>query len=624
MNFEELNLAPAIMQAVRELGYDTPTPIQAQAIPAVLAGQDLLAGAQTGTGKTAAFTLPMLHKLSLTEPGKNRFGGKAIRALVLTPTRELAAQVEESVRDYGKYLQLDSTVIFGGVGMNPQISKVKKGVDILVATPGRLLDLQGQGFLDLSTVEILVLDEADRMLDMGFIHDVKKVLALVPKDKQSLLFSATFSDEIRELAGNLLKNPQSIQVTPSNTTVQRITQVIHPVGRSKKKDVLLHIIQKHDWSQVLVFTRTKFGANNVADFLTKNGVKAMALHGNKSQTARTQALAGFKSGEIRALVATDIAARGIDIEDLPHVVNFEIPNVSEDYVHRIGRTGRAGASGEAVSLVCLDEEGFMMDIERFTRQEIPVQLLEGFGPEPGEVAEPIAMGRQTLWGGAGKPPSRDVMAAAAKAARQDMMQRIRDNKVAVGGGGGGGGGGGQRQPRAEGQGQPRPSRNAPPPSRRNGPQGAPRFEGQGDGRREGGRDGGRDGNREGGRGPAQRGDPRFDNRADGQGRPAPRGPRPEGRGPARGGQGGQGGGQDRRRDDGDELPRHIDPLKTTQFARLDLPNRKPVRTSGQPDPTRTSIDSLASSGRRHGGGGYGGGGNRGGNGGGGGRGGFGR
>ncbi len=482
--------------------------------------------------------------------------------------------------------------------MNPQISKIKKGVDILVATPGRLLDLQGQGFLDLSSIEILVLDEADRMLDMGFIHDVKKVLALVPKEKQSLLFSATFSDEIRELAGNLLKNPQSIQVTPSNTTVQRITQVIHPVGRSKKKDVLLHIIQKHDWSQVLVFTRTKFGANNEADFLTKNGVKAMALHGNKSQTARTQALAGFKSGEIRALVATDIAARGIDIEDLPHVVNFEIPNVSEDYVHRIGRTGRAGASGEAVSLVCLDEEGFMMDIERFTKQEIPVQLLEGFGPEPGEVAEPIAMGRQTLWGGAGKPPSRDVMAAAAKAARQDMMQRIRDNKVAVGGGG-------PRQARGEGQGPARPSRNGPPPSRRNGPQGAPRFEGQGDGRREGG-------NRDGGRGQEQRGDPRFDNRGDGQGRPAPRGPRPEGRG-------GQGG-QDRRRNDGDELPRHIDPLKTTQFARLDLPNRKPVRTSGQPDPTRTSIDSLASGGRRHGGGGGGGGyggGNRGGNGGGG-------
>jgi ATP-dependent RNA helicase RhlE len=578
----------------------------------------LLAGAQTGTGKTAAFTLPMLHKLSLSEPGKNRFGGKAIRALVLTPTRELAAQVEESVRDYGKYLQLDSTVIFGGVGMNPQISKIKKGVDILVATPGRLLDLQGQGFLDLSSIEILVLDEADRMLDMGFIHDVKKVLALVPKDKQSLLFSATFSDEIRELAANLLKNPQSIQVTPSNTTVQRISQVIHPVGRGKKKDVLLHIIQKHDWSQVLVFTRTKFGANNVADFLTKNGVKAMALHGNKSQTARTQALAGFKSGDIRALVATDIAARGIDIEDLPHVVNFEIPNVSEDYVHRIGRTGRAGASGEAVSLVCLDEEGFMMDIERFTKQEIPVQLLEGFGPDAGEVAEPIAMGRQTLWGGAGKPPSRDVMAAAAKAARSDMMQRIRDNKAP------GGSSGGPRQPRAEGQGQPRPSRNGPAPSRRNGPQGAPRFEGQGDVRRDVGRDNGP-------RGQEPRGDVRFDNRSDGQGRPAPRGPRPEGRGEGRGpNRGGQGGGQERREHDGDELPRHIDPLKTTQFARLDLPNRKPVRTSGQPDPTRTSIDSLASGGRRHGGGGGGGGGggygggNRGGNGGGGNRGGFGR
>ena len=587
MNFEELNLAPALMQAVRELGYDTPTPIQAQAIPAVLAGQDLLAGAQTGTGKTAAFTLPMLHKLSLSEPGKNRFGGKAIRALVLTPTRELAAQVEESVRDYGKYLQLDSTVIFGGVGMNPQISKIKRGVDILVATPGRLLDLQGQGFLDLSSIEILVLDEADRMLDMGLIHDVKKVLALVPKDKQSLLFSATFSDEIRELAANLLKNPQSIQVTPSNTTVQRISQVIHPVGRSKKKDVLLHIIQKHDWSQVLVFTRTKFGANNVADFLTKNGVKAMALHGNKSQTARTQALAGFKSGDIRALVATDIAARGIDIEDLPHVVNFEIPNVSEDYVHRIGRTGRAGASGEAVSLVCLDEEGFMMDIERFTKQEIPVQLLEGFGPEPGEVAEPIAMGRQTLWGGAGKPPSRDVMAAAAKAARSDMMQRIRDNKAA-------GGGQGQRQPRAEGPGQGQHR-----PSRRHGPQGEGRFEGQGEGQ---------------GR--------RFENRGDGQGRGPRNGPRPEGRGDGRGpnpNRVGQGGGQDHRRGDGDELPRHIDPLKTTQFARLDLPNRKPVRTSGQPDPTRTSIDSLASGGRRHGGGGGGGygGGKRGGNGGGG-------
>ncbi|MCX8517025.1 MAG: helicase-related protein, partial [Rhodoferax sp.] len=286
--------------------------------------------------------------------------------------------------------------------------------------------------LDLGQVQMLVLDEADRMLDMGFIHDVKKVLALVPKDKQSLLFSATFSDDIRDLANNLLKNPQSVQVTPRNTTVQRITQVIHPVGRSQKKALLAHIINQNNWSQVLVFTRTKFGANHVAEFLEKNGITAMALHGNKSQAARTQALAGFKTGEVRALVATDIAARGIDIDDLPHVVNYEIPNVSEDYVHRIGRTGRAGADGAAVNLVCLDEQGFMQDIERFTKQTIEVQVVDGFGPEAGEKAEPIAMGRQTIWGGAGKPPSRDVMQAAAKAARTEMLQRMRDNKGAAG------------------------------------------------------------------------------------------------------------------------------------------------------------------------------------------------
>ncbi|GAA6143521.1 DEAD/DEAH box helicase [Hydrogenophaga sp. 5NK40-0174] len=433
MNFEELNLAPAIVQAVREQGYETPTPIQSEAIPAVLAGKDLLAGAQTGTGKTAAFTLPMLQRLSEGETAtSDRLGGKAIRALVLTPTRELAAQVEESVRVYGKHLKLNSAVIFGGVGMNPQINTIKRGVDVLVATPGRLLDLQQQGFMDLSKVEILVLDEADRMLDMGFIHDVKKVLALLPKKKQNLLFSATFSDEIRDLANGLLHEPQHIQVTPRNTTVQRISQVIHPVGRTKKKALLAHIINQHDWSQVLVFTRTKFGANNVADFLTKNGIKAMALHGNKSQGARTQALGGFKTGEIRALVATDIAARGIDIDDLPHVVNYDIPNVCEDYVHRIGRTGRAGREGQAVNLVSLDEEGFMMEIERFTKQEIPVQIFQEFMPEPGEKAEPIAMGRQTIWGGAGKAPSREVMAAAAKAARQEMMQRIRERKATEG------------------------------------------------------------------------------------------------------------------------------------------------------------------------------------------------
>jgi ATP-dependent RNA helicase RhlE len=429
MTFEDLKLAPAILKAVAEQGYDNPTPIQAQSIPAVLEGHDLLAGAQTGTGKTAAFTLPMLHKLAMNRSVTNRFGVFGIRALVLTPTRELAAQVEESVRTYGKYLQLTSTVIFGGVGMNPQIERIKQGVDILVATPGRMLDLQQQGFIDLSTVQMLVLDEADRMLDMGFIHDVKKVLALLPKDKQSLLFSATFSDDIRELANGLLRNPQSIQVTPRNTTVQRIAQVIHPVGRTKKKELLAHVIQSHNWSQVLVFTRTKFGANRVADYLQAQGITAMALHGNKSQTARTQALAGFKSGDIRALVATDIAARGIDIEELPHVVNYDIPNIAEDYVHRIGRTGRAGAEGQAVSFVSLDEQGFMQEIERFTSQTIPVEPIEGFGPEPDERAEPIAMGRQTLWGGLGKPPSREVMAAAAKAARQEMMQRIRENKA---------------------------------------------------------------------------------------------------------------------------------------------------------------------------------------------------
>ena len=447
MKFEELNLAPAILKAVLEQGYDTPTPIQAQAIPAVLAGSDLLGGAQTGTGKTAAFTLPLLQRLSTEPRVTNRRGVNAVRALIMTPTRELAAQVEESVRTYGKYLDLTSMVMFGGVGMGAQIEKLRRGVDILVATPGRLLDHAGQGTLDLSQVQILILDEADRMLDMGFIHDIKKVLALIPKQKQVLLFSATFSDEIRELANGLLRSPVSIQVTPRNTTVQRITQTIHPVGRSKKKALLTHIISEHNWSQVLVFTRTKFGANNVAEHLTKAGIPAMALHGKKTQTARTQALQGFKNGDIRALVATDIAARGIDIDELPHVVNYEIPNVSEDYVHRIGRTGRAGNSGEAVSLVCLDEEGFMQDIERFTKQNIECVVVPGFEAESDERAEPLAMGRQTIWGGLGKPPSRDVMQAAAKAARSEMMTRIQGAKGAQPARGGNAGAGG-RGPRA--------------------------------------------------------------------------------------------------------------------------------------------------------------------------------
>jgi ATP-dependent RNA helicase RhlE len=596
MNFDELNLAPAILKAVREQGYETPTPIQQQAIPAVLAGHDLLAGAQTGTGKTAAFTLPMLHKLTMSRSATNRFGVFGIRALVLTPTRELAAQVEESVRHYGKYLQLQSAVIFGGVGMNPQISQLKKGVDILVATPGRLLDLQQQGFLDLSTVQMLVLDEADRMLDMGFIHDVKKVLALVPKEKQSLLFSATFSSEIRELAAQLLHNPQSIQVTPENTTVQLIKQVIHPVGRQQKKALLAHIIETKQWSQVLVFCRTKFGANHVADFLNKQGITAMALHGNKSQTARTQALSGFKTGDIRVLVATDIAARGIDIDELPHVVNYEIPNISEDYVHRIGRTGRAGASGEAISLVSLDEEGFMQEIEKFTRQTIEVEKVEGFGPSPEERAEPIAMGRQTLWGGLGKPPSRDVMAAAARAARQDMMERIREKKPA-GGRGQGQGAGRSDGPRAAAGPRPEPRADRPPRAAHPGG-GGQGFNGGGAGRNQ----------------------PRRD-------RPE-RGPRPAAQGMPH--------------DHDAQPPKHFEddfqPRANAHLGTQSGVNAFGHKSGGgagrQPDPTMTSVDLLSRNnrgggggGRRGGGGGgkpggFGGGGGRRGGGGGGGGGGF--
>ena len=591
MKFEELNLAPAILKAVLEQGYDTPTPIQAQAIPSVLAGRDLLGGAQTGTGKTAAFTLPMLQRLSMSERAKSRFGGIGIRVLVLTPTRELAAQVEESVRTYGKYLELTSTVIFGGVGMNPQISKLKKGVDILVATPGRLLDLQQQGMLDLGQVQMLILDEADRMLDMGFIHDVKKILSLVPKDKQSLLFSATFSDEIRDLAANLLNDPLHIQVTPRNTTVQRITQVIHPVGRTKKKALLAHIITENNWSQVLVFTRTKFGANSVAEFLEKNGITAMALHGNKSQSARTQALAGFKSGDVRALVATDIAARGIDIDDLPHVVNYEIPNVSEDYVHRIGRTGRAGADGQAVNFVCLDEEGFMKDIEAFTKQNIAVQFVEGFGPEAGEKAEPLAMGRQTIWGGLGKPPGRDVMAAAAKAARTDMLNRVRENRAGNGDRGAAPGG---RGPAGGGRGG----------NNGGGRGGRPSQPGQGF-QADGNNAGGNGGN--GGRPPAQR------PAQGGRGRPFGGGAGGGfGGGNNAGNQGNQGNGGNGGSDD--FQPRNIRHDAGRNVTGYSANNQAQRNSGGQPDPLRTSVDSMAGSGRRGGGNGGGGfGGNRGGN-----------
>ena len=399
MTFENLGLSAQILRAIQEAGYEHPTPIQSQAIPAVLAGGDLLAGAQTGTGKTAGFTLPLLHKLaqSAPQPGRKR----AIRALVLTPTRELAAQVEESVRNYGKYLPLKSMVMFGGVGMNPQIDALRQGVDILVATPGRLLDHHQQGTLKLDEVEFFVLDEADRMLDMGFIHDIRRVLNILPPKKQSLLFSATFSDEIKALAERLLNSPRVIEVARRNATADTVAQKVHPVDRDRKKELLTHLILSQDWHQVLVFTRMKHGANRLVEFLVKQGITAMAIHGNKSQSARTRALADFKTGDLRVLVATDIAARGIDIDQLPHVVNYELPNVPEDYVHRIGRTGRAGAEGEAISLVCVDEEGFLASIEKLIKRQIPKEIVQGFAPDPNARPEPIQLGRRVLHGGAG-------------------------------------------------------------------------------------------------------------------------------------------------------------------------------------------------------------------------------
>jgi len=412
MNFTDLGLAEPILRAVREQGYETPTPVQAQAIPAVLKGGDLLAGAQTGTGKTAGFVLPMLHRLAAQGPLRDARGRVAIRCLILTPTRELAAQVEESVRTYGKHLPLKSMVMFGGVGMQPQIDRLHRGVDILVATPGRLLDHHGQRTLDLSHVQVFVLDEADRMLDMGFIHDIKKVLAVLPAKKQSLLFSATFSDEIKALADRLLNQPALIEVARRNAPAELVAQKVHPVSREQKKELLAHLILRGDWHQVLVFMRTKHGANKLTDYLNRHAITAMAIHGNKSQGARTKALAEFKSGELRVLVATDIAARGIDIDQLPHVVNFEMPNVPEDYVHRIGRTGRAGASGEAISLVCVDEEIFLRDIQRLIHKEIAREVVKGFEPDPNERAEPIVLGRMTIGvggtrrGGNGGRPAR--------------------------------------------------------------------------------------------------------------------------------------------------------------------------------------------------------------------------
>ena len=391
MTFAALGLSEEIVRAVSERGYTEPTPIQAQAIPVVLSGGDLLAGAQTGTGKTAGFTLPILQRLTAT--AKPASGKGPVRALILAPTRELAAQIEESVREYGKYLKLHSMMMFGGVNINPQIQKLRGRVDILVATPGRLLDHLQQKTVDLSHVEILVLDEADRMLDMGFIRDIKKILAVLPKQRQNLLFSATFSAEIKLLADGLLNKPAMIEVARQNATAELITQKIYPVDRERKRELLAHLIKERNWFQVLVFTRTKHGANRLAEQLDKDGISSLAIHGNKSQAARTRALAEFKTGKLQVLVATDIAARGIDISELPHVVNFELPNVPEDYVHRIGRTGRAGSEGEASSLVCVDEHKLLHDIERLTKNEIPVMQIPGFEPDPRIKAEPILNGQ---------------------------------------------------------------------------------------------------------------------------------------------------------------------------------------------------------------------------------------
>ncbi len=413
MSFDNLGLEAGLLRAISEQGYNTPTPIQQQAIPVILQGRDVMAGAQTGTGKTAGFTLPMLQRLAAKPDARSISKSKrvnrartpaSIRALVLTPTRELAAQVAESVKTYGAHLPLRSAVIFGGVKINPQIEKLRRGVDILVATPGRLLDHVGQRTIDLSQVEILVLDEADRMLDMGFLPDIRRILALLPhaEGRQNLLFSATFSSQIKQLATGLLNNPTLIQVAADHATADLVKQLVYPVDKGRKGELLSELIGTNNWRQVLVFTRTKHLANRLAQRLERDGLSAAAIHGNKSQGARTRALQAFKAGKVRVLVATDIAARGLDIDQLPHVVNFELPNVPADYVHRIGRTARAGNSGEAISLVCVDEHGLLKDIEKLLRQRLPQQVLPGYEPDRSIKAEPIKNGKGRKFSGKGR------------------------------------------------------------------------------------------------------------------------------------------------------------------------------------------------------------------------------
>ncbi|WP_047545056.1 DEAD/DEAH box helicase [Psychroserpens sp. Hel_I_66] len=395
MSFKDLGLSEPLLRAISKKGYTTPSPIQEKAIPPVLEGRDVLASAQTGTGKTAGFTLPLLHYLS--ENPKAKF--RPIRALILTPTRELAAQVHESVKDYSEFLEIRSAVIFGGVNQKPQAATIRRGVDILVATPGRLLDLHNQNLLALNRVEVFILDEADRMLDMGFLRDIERVMKIMPEKRQNLMFSATFSKDIRKLANGILNNPVQVEATPENTTVEAISQKVFRVAKGKKPDLLVKLISEGNWKQALVFTRTKHGANKLTKKLISSGITAAAIHGNKSQGARTKALEGFKTGKVRVMVATDIAARGLDIPLLPHVVNFELPNISEDYVHRIGRTGRAGADGKAISLVSADETTYLRDIEKLIGEKIEVEIVEGFEPDPNASTEPIKQGGGRQGGG---------------------------------------------------------------------------------------------------------------------------------------------------------------------------------------------------------------------------------
>jgi len=414
MLFEQLGLSAELLRAVDEKGYREATPVQQQAIPLILEGRDILAGAQTGTGKTAGFTLPLLQRLQHSSANR-----RSIRALILTPTRELAAQVAESVRDYGSHLPFKTAVIFGGVNINTQIAKLRKGVDVVVATPGRLLDHMQQRTIDLSKVEFLVLDEADRMLDMGFIRDIRKVLKALPEQRQNLLFSATFSNDIRRLASDLLDSPIEIEVAQRNKPADLVKQVVHPVDKRRKRQLLSERIRKENWRQVLVFTRTKRGANRLAEQLSGDGIESAAIHGNKSQGARTRALADFKANKVRVLVATDIAARGLDIDKLPHVVNYELPFVPEDYVHRIGRTARAGQKGHAVSLVCVDELKLLADIETLLGNKIEQRVLPGYAPDKRIKAEPVQQGRgNRSSGNQNKKPRSRRGGAPAKARRQ--------------------------------------------------------------------------------------------------------------------------------------------------------------------------------------------------------------